>query len=333
MKLRHILFFTLLSFTGLVNQVLAHELQPSSLEIQQLSSDRYQLIWRAPIYYGNTHPATLKLPDNWQTIGEAVVSRLKDSHLHRLIFTVPNENIDGSVIRIPGLEATITDVFVRITWLDGTQTTAMARPNQPWFEIQAQRSSWQIAGDYTVLGIDHILSGYDHLTFVLALILIVSSWRLLLWTITAFTLAHSITLASATIGLINLPGPPIEATIALSILFLARELIILKKGGSSLTARYPWMVAFVFGLLHGLGFAGALVDVGLPQNEIPLALLMFNVGVEIGQLVFVAIIIVLIALVHKIRREWPVWLQQLPAYGIGSVAAFWFVERISMFYR
>jgi len=333
MKLRFFLLVALLSFIGLFNSVQAHELQPSSLEIQQLSKERYQLIWRAPIYYGNTHPATLQLPESWQSIGKDMISKLEDSHLHRRLFTVPNGKIDGSIVRIPGLEATITDVFVRVFWLDGTQTTLMASPNHPWFEIQAQRSSWQVAGDYTLLGVEHILSGYDHLTFVLALILIVSGWRKLLWTITAFTLAHSITLASATLGVLHLPSPPIEATIALSILFLARELIILKQGGTSLTARYPWLVAFIFGLLHGLGFAGALSDVGLPQNEIPLALLTFNVGVELGQLVFVAIVMVLIALLHKIRREWPIWAQQLPAYGIGSLAAFWFIERISMFYQ
>jgi len=215
----------LLVCAGLFNQALAHELQPSSFEVRQLTSERYELIWRAPIYYGKPHPAKLQLPANWQTIGEPRVRRLSDSHLHRRVVSVPGGDIDGATIRFAGLEATITDVFVRISWLNGVETTAVARPGQPWFEIQGQRSTWQVAGDYTLLGIEHILSGYDHLTFVLALLLIVSGWRRLLLTVTSFTLAHSITLAAATLGLLWLPGPPIEATIALSILFLASELV------------------------------------------------------------------------------------------------------------
>jgi len=321
----------LLVCAGLFNQALAHELQPSSFEVRQLTSERYELIWRAPIYYGKPHPAKLQLPANWQTIGEPRVRRLSDSHLHRRVVSVPGGDIDGATIRFAGLEATITDVFVRISWLNGVETTAVARPGQPWFEIQGQRSTWQVAGDYTLLGIEHILSGYDHLTFVLALLLIVSGWRRLLLTVTSFTLAHSITLAAATLGLLWLPGPPIEATIALSILFLASELVKVHRGYTSLTARYPWIVAFVFGLLHGFGFAGALTEVGLPQNEIPLALLMFNVGVELGQLMFIAAVLVLIEVLRRIRKDWPSWIQQLPAYGIGGLAAFWLIERVSGF--
>jgi hydrogenase/urease accessory protein HupE len=321
----------LLACSGLFDPVLAHELQPGSFEIRQLTSERYEVVWRAPIYYGKPHPAKLELPASWQTIGEPSVRRLSDSHLYRRVVNVPGGNIDGLTIRFTGLEATITDVFVRISWLNGVETTAVARPGQPWFEIQGQRSAWQVAGDYTVLGIDHILSGYDHLAFVLALLLIVSGWRRLLLTVTSFTLAHSITLAAATLGLLWLPGPPIEATIALSILFLASELVKVHHGYSSLTARYPWIVAFVFGLLHGFGFAGALTEVGLPHNEIPLALLMFNVGVELGQLMFIAVTLVLIEILLSIRKQWPAWSQQLPAYCIGGLSAFWLIERVSRF--
>lgn len=321
----------LLICIGPYDGALAHELQPGTLEIRQLTTERYELAWRAPIYYGKPHPATLQLPDTWKTIGEPTVRQLSDSHLYRRIVAVPGGKIDGSVIRFDGLEATITDVFVRIAWLDGNQTTAMARPNQPWFEIQGQRSAWQVAGDFTALGVDHILSGYDHLAFVLALLLIVSGWRRLLLTVTSFTLAHSVTLAAATLGLLWVPGPPVEATIALSILFLASELLKVNRGHPSMTARYPWIVAFVFGLLHGFGFAGALSEIGLPQNEIPIALLMFNVGVELGQLVFIAFVLVLISILRRIRGEWPAWTQKLPAYGIGSLAAFWFIERITNF--
>jgi len=268
------------------------------------------LIWRAPIYYNKPHPATLQMPSGWQTIGKPSVRQLSDSALHRRVVKVPGGDIDGATLRFTGLEETITDVFVRISWLNGVQTTAIARPSH---------------------GVDHILSGYDHLAFVLALILIVSGWRRLLLTVTCFTLAHSITLAAATLGLLWVPGPPIEATIALSILFLASELVKLERGHTSLTVRYPWVVAFVFGLLHGLGFAGALAEVGLPSQEIPLALLMFNLGVELGQLMFIAGILLLIEILRRIHKPWPMWMRQLPAYGIGGLAAFWVIERVSGF--
>ena len=323
--------FLLVVCASFFGQAFAHELQPSSLEVRQLTADRYEVIWRAPIYYKKPHPSKLQLPEQWQTVGEPTIKQLSDSALHRRVVSVPNGDIDGGVIRFIGLEKTITDVFARFIWLDGNQTTAMARPSQPWLEIVAQRSSWQVAGDYTVLGVEHILSGFDHLTFVFALLLIVSGARRLLITVTSFTLAHSITLAAATLGMMWVPGPPVEATIALSILFLASELVKVNRGQFSLTAQYPWIVAFVFGLLHGFGFAGALSSIGLPQNEVPLALLMFNVGVELGQLMFIAAVMVLLVVVRKVRSEWPAWAYQVPAYGIGGIAAFWFIERVSSF--
>jgi hypothetical protein len=143
--------------------------------------------------------------------------------------------------------------------------------------------------------------------------------------------AHSVTLAAATLGVVWVPGPPVEATIALSILFLASELVKVNRGEASLTARYPWIVAFVFGLLHGFGFAGALGDVGLPANEVPLALLTFNVGVELGQLSFIGVILVLLLALPGLRRDWPSWMRQVPAYGIGGVAALWLIERVAGF--
>ena len=321
----------LLVCASLTGQALGHELQPSSLELRQLTAERFEIIWRAPVYYRKPHPARLQLPETWKTLGEPTVRPLADAALHRRLVEVPADTIDGAVIRFIGLEATITDVFARFKWLDGTETTAIARPSQPWLEVVAQRGAWQVAWDYTLLGIDHILSGFDHLTFVLALLLIVRGARRLIVTVTSFTLAHSITLAAATLGLLWVPGPPVEAVIALSILFLASELVKVNRGLPSLTARNPWIVAFAFGLLHGFGFAGALGDIGLPQNEIALALLMFNVGVEIGQLLFIAVILVIVLGLQRLRFEWPDWLQQAPAYGIGGIAAFWLIERVAGF--
>ena len=334
MKLHNVcsyFFFLLVLFVAGFSHSFAHELQPSSLEVRQLTQDRYEVIWRAPIYYKKPHPARLQLPEHWQTMGEPTAKRLRDSVLHHRVVSVSDGDITGDEIRFIGLEATITDVFARFIWLDGTETTAIARPSQPWIDIIGKRSSWQVAGDYTVLGVDHILSGFDHLTFVLALLLIVSGAKRLLITVTSFTLAHSITLAAATLGVMWVPGPPVEATIALSIIFLASELVKVNRGQFSLTAQYPWIVAFVFGLLHGFGFAGALSEVGLPQNEVPLALLMFNVGVELGQLMFIAAVMLLLMASRKIRIEWPQWSHQIPAYSIGGIAAFWFIERLSGF--
>ena len=334
MKMRRICYsicFSFMLIAGSLSQASAHELQPGSLEVRQLTQDRYEVIWRAPIYYQKPHPAKLQLPEQWKTVGEPTVKQLPDSALHRRVVSVPNGEISGSEIRFIGLEATITDVFARFTWLDGAETTAIARPSRPWVDIEGKRSVWQIAGDYTLLGIDHILSGFDHLTFVLALLLIVSGMKRLLITVTSFTIAHSITLAAATLGVMWVPGAPVEATIALSILFLAGELVKVNRGLPSLTAQYPWTVAFVFGLLHGFGFAGALNDIGLPQHEVPMALLTFNVGVELGQLLFIAAVMSLLIVIRKIRIELPQWTHQLPAYSIGGIAAFWFFERLAGF--
>ena len=321
----------LLLCVGLLGQAFAHESQPGLLQLTQQDSSHYEVIWRAPIYYGKAHPASLQLPANWKTVGHPTTRQLSDSALHQRVVEIDAPSIHGSVIRLAGLEATITDVLVRVEFVDGTHFSTILKPDQPWVSIEGQRSAWQVAWDYTLLGIEHILSGIDHLLFVLALLLIVSGVRRLVWTVTSFTLAHSITLAAATLGWVWVPGPPVEAVIALSILFLASELVKINRGKQSLTARYPWLVAFTFGLLHGFGFAGALSQVGLPHNEIPLALLMFNVGVELGQLMFVMLMLGIIVALGRLRVQWPAWSRQLPAYAIGSMAALWLIQRVSGF--
>ncbi|MDH3711754.1 MAG: hypothetical protein OER04_17820, partial [Cyclobacteriaceae bacterium] len=147
--------FSFMLMTGIFSQAFAHELQPGSLEVRQLTQDRYEVIWRAPIYYRKPHPAKLQLPEQWKTVGEPTVKQLPDSALHRRVVSVPNGDISGAEIRFIGLEATITDVFARFTWLDGAETTAIARPSRPWVDIEGKRSAWQVAGDYTLLGVDH----------------------------------------------------------------------------------------------------------------------------------------------------------------------------------
>ena len=240
----------------------------------------------------------------------------------------------GQRIEFVGLQASITDVLVRVSRLDGSLTTTLVHPAQPWIEIAATPGAFSVAGTFLAHGIQRILGGFDHLLFVFGLLLLVSNGWMLVKTITAFTLAHSITLALAVLGAVRLPGPPVEATIALSILLLAVEIARKNRGEISFTLQWPWVVAFCFGLLHGFGFAGALAEIGLPQRDLPLALFTFNVGVEIGQLMFVAAVLSLRALLLRFRRARPTLLYARPvaSYGLGTLAAFWFFESVSSFW-
>jgi hydrogenase/urease accessory protein HupE len=313
---------------GLFGKVFAHESQPGSLEFKQLGSNRYEVIWRAPIYYGKPHPARLQLPDDWQTVGNPTVKQLSDSALHRRIVLVPDGGINGSIIRFPGLEATITDVFVRISRLDDSKSTLIVRPTSPFAKLRGERAWYISSGEYIYLGLSHILMGIDHLLFVLGLLIIVNGRRMLVKTITAFTLAHSITLAIATLGYASLPGPPLNAAIALSILFLGPEIVRVWRGETSFTINHPWVVAFAFGLLHGFGFASGLSTAGLPKGEIPLALLTFNIGVEVGQIAFVVLILMLHRSFRVLGVRWHRWVEYVPGYAIGSLGAFWTIQRV-----
>ena len=324
------LFVLLALGAGMSGESFAHESQPGVLEISQLGVTRYEVIWRAPIYYGKPHPARLQLPKDWVTVGKPTVRQLSDSALHRRVVDVPGKSINGSVIRFPRLEVTITDVFVFISRLDGSQATLVVRPTQPYAELRGDRPWYISAKEYLVLGLHHILTGVDHLLFVLGLLLIVSSRWLLLKTITAFTIAHSITLAMATLGYASAPVPPLNAAIALSILFLGPEIVRVWRGQTSFTIRHPWVVAFAFGLLHGFGFASGLTTIGLSGAEIPLALLLFNVGVEIGQLFFVLIIVMLERSFRVLAIRWPRWSEALPAYTVGGLGAFWTIQRVAI---
>jgi len=235
-------------------------------------------------------------------------------------------------VRIEGLPGSINDVLARVERDDGGTQLARLLPERPSFVVDPPKHASGVVRTYLVLGIHHILTGFDHLLFVLALVLIVPAFRRLLWTITAFTLAHSLTLAAATLGLVHVSQAPVEAVIALSIVFVAAEIVHGLQGRAGLTARAPWVIAFSFGLLHGFGFAGALAEVGLPPRAIPLALFFFNVGVEIGQLLFVGVVLAALALLHRAHwtRRRP-WAEGVPAYMIGSVAMFWVFERIAAF--
>jgi hydrogenase/urease accessory protein HupE len=237
----------------------------------------------------------------------------------------------GQTIHVDGIAGGATEVIVRVERQDGTSQTERLVPERPMFVVAAPTGAAEVAWSYLRLGVEHILGGVDHLLFVLALLLIVHSGKRIFVTVTAFTVAHSVTLVAATLGWVHVPAPPVEAIIALSIVFVASEVVHGLQGRPGLTARAPWVVAFSFGLLHGFGFAGALAEVGLPQTAIPLALLTFNVGVELGQLMFVVAVLAGWSLLAKLPARRPPWWPYVAPYAIGGLAMFWVIERIAAF--
>lgn len=318
---------------ALVSNAAAHEIRPAYLQIDQKGASRYAVSWRTPMLSGMRLPIALRFPDSVRNVIAPAERDLPDSIVETRVIETTDGDLAGKRLEFVGLQATITDVLVRVHLLDGSVSTTMVHPSQPWVEIAARPARLDVAKTFIVHGIEHILGGYDHLLFVLALVLIVRDRKRLIATITAFTVAHSITLALATLGVIHVAGPPVEAMIAMSILLLATEIVRTQRCGESHTARWPWLVAFAFGLLHGLGFAGALTQIGLPAGDIPLALLTFNIGVELGQLLFVGVILTLFALARRIRAfETSASRMRLVAsYAIGGLAAFWMAERIAQF--
>ncbi len=311
----------------------AHDARPAYLQIHEITPGRYDVLWRTPVLSGMRLPVSLRLPDALRPVTEPAVQELSDSLVERRWVEADAGALQGARIGFPGLQATITDVLVRVVLLDGTRSTTLVRPSRPWVELTPARGPVAVAGAYLAHGVEHILLGFDHLLFVLALILIVRSTQVLLWTITSFTLAHSITLALATLGVVRVPGPPVEAAIALSILLLASEILRMQRDEPSLTARWPWLVAFSFGLLHGFGFAGALTAVGLPPGDVPLALFAFNGGVELGQLAFIGAVLGGMTVARRMRVL--DWLERhavpVTARAIGMLAAFWFFQRLAGF--
>jgi hydrogenase/urease accessory protein HupE len=262
-------------------------------------------------------------------VQEPTVEELAESLVERRWLDLGPDGLAGKRIAFSGLQLTITDVLVHVETLDGRTWTTIARPSQPWVEMAASQTRMEIAETYVVQGIRHILFGADHMLFVLGLLLIVRDRWMLLKTVTAFTAAHSITLAAATLGYASVPVLPLEAAIALSILFLGPEIVRCWRGETSFTIRHPWVVAFAFGLLHGFGFASALTWAGLPRQELPLALVCFNVGVELGQLGFVALVLAVERASRTLDARWPAWVRALPGYTVGSLGAYWTVQRVA----
>ncbi|MDF7799660.1 HupE/UreJ family protein [Pontiellaceae bacterium B1224] len=314
------LVFMLTGFQGLE----AHEMNSAYLELREAPDARCSLLLRIPdmlnmielSFPAGTEPSkpTLRAGDG---------ARLKSWTVH-----CP-QGLAGSELRIAGLDR--SDLLVRIYFMNGSEQTVRVPKGSQCFTIPAVPSQLDVAETYSVLGVEHILMGFDHLLFVLSLILLIHGTKKLIGAITMFTVAHSITLALATLGLVQVPSPPVEAVIALSIVFVAVEIIHGQQGRPGLTERAPWIVTLSFGLLHGLGFAGALTEVGLPGHAIPAALLFFNIGVEAGQLLFVALVLAVLWLLRKRPVRRVEWLPLVPAYLIGSIAMFWVFERVAGF--
>lgn len=319
---------------------LAHEVRPAYLELRQTDTETYSVLWKVPNLGDNQRlNLYVELPAGCTNVTEPRTMMVNNAITERWQVKCAG-GLTGGTIRIAGLSATMTDVLVRLERLDGTMMVTRLTPSEPAFVVEAAPRALAVARTYLVLGVEHILGGIDHLLFVLALLILVKGSRRLVATVTAFTLAHSLTLAGATLGWVHVPGRPVEAAIALSIVFVAAEILHSRRGQPGLTEKFPWVVAFAFGLLHGFGFASALSEVGLPQSAIPVALFCFNVGVEVGQLMFIASVFAVMALGNYIaRRCWPVAsypqlstrLQLLPPYAIGSIAMFWVIQRLAAF--
>jgi hydrogenase/urease accessory protein HupE len=314
---------------------LGHELRPGYLELRQTGSETYEVLWKVPGQGENLRLGLyVGFPAGCTNVTATRGSMVNNAFTQRWTVRCTG-GLAGGTIRVAGLTSTMTDVLVRLQQWDGRTQVTRLTPSAPSFVVESSPRSIQVASVYLKLGIEHILLGIDHLFFVLGLLILVQGkWRLLS-TVTAFTLAHSLTLAGATLGFVHVPGPPVEAAIALSIVFVAVEIIRNRQGSLGLAARFPWIVAFAFGLLHGFGFAGALSEVGLPHTAIPVALLCFNVGVEIGQLLFIAFAFTLVMLGRLFLRRTgtpqPAWAWRIPPYAMGSAAMFWLVQRIAAF--
>lgn len=305
--------------------------RPAYLELRQKDDETFDVMWKVPAQ-GETLRLAIHVafPDGTADVSAPRGAFVGDAFVER--WTVRRQGgIFGGRLTIDGLPGSITDVLARVERLDGTTQVARLLPAQPAFIVEGPAQGTSVAWTYTVLGVEHILGGIDHLLYILGMLFLVKGWKRIVATMSAFTATHSVTLSAAALGWVHVPQPPVEAIIALSIVFVAREILETRRGRPGLTARWPWVVAFTFGLMHGFGFAGALAEVGLPPRAIPIALLFFNVGVEIGQLLFVVAAVAAMAVVTRMVTGRARWVEAVPGYAIGSIAMLWVIERVAAF--
>lgn len=308
----------------------ADELRPGYLELTETSAGQWSVGWKLPYTTPPTEtPLPPVLPDNCAYSGDPKIGAATAAVLGSAQATCVGP-VAGKTVSMPGLIGQ-ADMLVRIAPLDAPAQALRLTAATPEAQIASQPSTMQVLETYFVLGVEHILAGWDHLLFVIALVLLVQNWRMVIVAATAFTVAHSVTLAAAALGFVGLPGGPVEALIALSIVFLAVEVL---RGGEDTTdtptwtRRFPWVVAFLFGLLHGFGFAGALTSIGLPEGDIVAALLAFNVGVEAGQLLVIAIVLAVLAVIRKAASAAMEPVVRIASYGIGITGAYWLIDRV-----
>jgi hypothetical protein len=307
----------------------ADEFAPALLQISEHDGGWVDVTWKIPVRKNRGLGLTPVLPDFLEAVGPATGKQFPGAWVEHSTYRTGGRTLTGELLSIEGLGPIQTDVLIRISLQDGSQHSTILRAGNASYIIPERATRMEVAGSYWRMGTIHILEGADHLLFVLALLLIVSGLIPLLKAVTAFTVAHSITLVLATLDLIRMPSSPTEAIIALSIVFLAGEIIHKHQGKIGITENYPWLIAFLFGLFHGLGFAGALFEIGVPQYEVPLALFMFNVGVETGQLIFIAAVLSVMALFKRLPLTLPQGSWRIMPYSIGSIAAFWTIERVA----
>jgi hydrogenase/urease accessory protein HupE len=310
----------------------AHEVRPAYLELRELDATHWDVLFKVPARGELRLGLYVRLPETCRGT-DPVARATSGAHVERWRATC-ERGLVGQRVAIEGLPVSRTDVLARVQRAEGASQTVRLTPDEPGFTLLGNTKWTAVARTYFRLGVEHILLGIDHLLFVLALLFLVASWARLAGTVTAFTVAHSLTLVAATLGFLHVPQAPVEAAIALSIALVAVEVVHGAAGRPRLSAQKPWLVAFAFGLLHGLGFAGALRELGLPEDAIPSALVFFNVGVEVGQLLFVAAVFALFGVVRRLGAggapdTWAVTsrVARPAAYAIGIPAAFWLIER------
>ena len=314
----------------------AHALEPGYLEITPLAGESYRVFWRRPDVQGSVMAIDARLPGTCDPVRGPEARSDGSAWVSVWVAECPG-GLTGGTITIEGLEKQRTDVLVRYEAVPDQTRSERLTPDRTSFTVPENPGAFDVIRTYLPLGVEHILAGLDHLLFVFALLLLIPDrWRLV-GAITAFTVAHSITMAAATLGWVTLPGPPVEAIIALSIMFVASELAQRDGTDRRLSERYPWTVSFAFGLLHGFGFAGALREIGLPQSEVPLALLSFNAGVEVGQLLFVFAVLIAAFVLRRVAPAAAALTATgtsgglVGAYAIGGISSYWFIDRLSGF--
>ena len=319
----------LLLFLAFPFAAAADEFRPALLEINEREGGWVDVTWKVPTMGDQVLALTPVFPDFLEQVGPGSGRQVAGAWVEtRSYRSKEQKTLNGQTLSVDGLSAVPADVLVRVNLADGTEHSAILRSINSSFTVPEKVTRVELAISYWQMGTIHILEGLDHLLFLLTLLLIVNGFWALLKTVTAFTLAHSITLALATLDLVHIPPVPTEAVISLSIVLLAVEVVHKNQGILTSSERFPWVVAFTFGLVHGLGFAGALAEIGLPQTELPLALLMFNVGVETGQVLFVTIVSLLLAGLHRMHGRTALTLARATPFAIGGIAAYWTIDRL-----